>query len=361
MKVLIDIGHPAHVHLFKHFAWEMKKKGHDIFFSCRDKEFEIYLLEKYGFTYKSFGRKYGTKLGKMWGLVEFDIKEFLAGLAFKPDIFFSHGSIYAAHAAFLLKKPHISMEDTFNFEQINMYKPFSHAILTADYENPLKADKKVIPYAGYHELAYLHPKRFTPDENVLYEMGINKGEPYVIMRFVAWKATHDKGHKGISFKNKIQAIQQFKKYAHVFISSESGLPSDLKQFKISIEPDRMHDAIAFASFVFGESFTLLAEASVLGVPSILIHNTKCYYLREIQSKYGLTYNYTESMDDQIKAIDKGIFLLQNSTAKNQWQIRRRQMLSEKIDLTGFMVWFIENYPQSFSIMKKNNKYQNRFK
>ena len=65
MRILIDIGHPAHVHLFKHFAWEMQKKGHTIFFTCREKEFEIYLLEKYGFAFKSFGKKYFSPLGKI--------------------------------------------------------------------------------------------------------------------------------------------------------------------------------------------------------------------------------------------------------------------------------------------------------
>ncbi len=40
MRVLIDIGHPAHVHLFKHFAWETTKKGHDVTFTTREKEFD---------------------------------------------------------------------------------------------------------------------------------------------------------------------------------------------------------------------------------------------------------------------------------------------------------------------------------
>ena len=29
------------------------------------------------------------------------------------------------------------------------------------------------------------------------------------------------------------------------------------------------------------------------------------------------------------------------------------MLFEKIDVTGFMVWFVENYPESVGIMKEN--------
>ena len=45
MNILIDIGHPAHIHLFKNFAWEMQKKGHKILFTCRDREFLLRLLQ----------------------------------------------------------------------------------------------------------------------------------------------------------------------------------------------------------------------------------------------------------------------------------------------------------------------------
>ena len=86
--------------------------------------------------------------------------EWKTALAFKPDVFISHGSMYAAHAAFLRGKPHISLEDTFNFEQIRLYLPFTDVVLTSDYEHPFHSNK-VIHYAGYHELAYLHPSLYT--------------------------------------------------------------------------------------------------------------------------------------------------------------------------------------------------------
>ena len=65
MRILIDIGHPGHVHLFRPFAQEMIKRGHKILFTCREKEFEIELLEATGFDYKSFGKKFKTTAGKI--------------------------------------------------------------------------------------------------------------------------------------------------------------------------------------------------------------------------------------------------------------------------------------------------------
>ena len=360
MNILIDINHPAHVHLFRNFANEMQNKGNDIFFTCREKEFEISLLKNYNLNFKSFGKKYDSTLSKLLGLIKFDIKEFFEGLRFKPDILLSHGSIYAAHASFILRKPHISLEDTFNFEQVRLYSPFTDVILTGDYEHPALG-KNEIRYAGYHELAYLYPNYFTPDKSILNQLGIKENERYVIIRFVAWNATHDVGHKGINHKNKLHAINEFAKYAKVFISSEGELPAELENYKINITPAKMHDALAFASLLWAESFTMPAECAILGVPSIINHNTKSFYLYEQEKKYGLCFNFTESEEDQTKAIKKGIELLKDKEIKEEWQTRRKRMLKDKIDVTAFLVWFVENYPDSVKVMRENPVYQYRFR
>lgn len=360
MRILIDIGHPAHVHLFKHFAWKMQEKGHEVFFTCREKEFETDLLKACGFPFKSFGKKYNSPAGKLWGMIEFDVKEFIASLKFRPDILLSHGSIYAAQCSLLLGKPHISLEDTYNFEQIRLYLPFTRAVLTGQYDHPALG-KKEVQYAGYHELAYLHPSYFQPDKTIVQDLGLKQNEPYVILRFVAWNASHDYGHKGIRYENKLMAIQEFKKYARVFISSEAELPDEIKKYKINIPPQKMHDALAFAQLIWAESYTIPAECSILGTPSVINHDPKSFYLANQEKEYGLCFNYAESEEDQQKAIKKCIELLQTPELKDEWQKRRQKMLSDKIDVTAFMIWFVENYPQSVKIMKENPDYQFRFK
>lgn len=360
MKVLIDIGHPAHVHLFKNFAWEMEKKGHSILFTCRDKEFEIFLLQKYGFKYKSFGKKYKSLLGKILGLFIFDLKEIFTGIKFKPDILLSHGSIYAAHASFIINKPHISLEDTYNFEQIRLYKPFTKIILTSDYENPLKSDK-VLKYAGYHELAYLHPNKFTPNNEILSILGVKEGEKYAILRFVSWNASHDMGHKGMSLEMKIKAVNEFSKYAKVFVSSEGKLPEELEKFKIKIPADKIHDAIAFSSLLFGESSTMSEEAAMLGVPSIYMFNSSTIYTQHLEKEYKLIFNLSESLEDQSKAILLGTDLLKDNNSFQEWKNKKDKMLSKKIDVSAFLVWFVENYPESDRKMRKNPEFQYIFK
>ncbi|MFZ4522764.1 MAG: DUF354 domain-containing protein [Bacteroidales bacterium] len=360
MRILIDIGHPAHVHIFKNFAFEMMRKGNDILFTCREKEFEIELLKVYGLNYISFGRKYNSVIGKIFGLVIFDLKELFAGLKFKPDLFLSHGSIYAAHASFLMQKPHITLEDTFNFEQIRLYLPFTATILTGDYGHPPLGPKE-IQYSGYNELTYLHPNYFTADENVLNLLNVEKNEKYVILRFVAWNASHDFGYTGISMENKLLAIKEFEKYAKVFISSESELPEEIIKYKINIPPHKMHDVLSFAHLLLGESSTMAEECAMLGVPSVYLNQQGTYYTSHLEKKYSLVYNYTLSEEDQRNAIEKGIELLKSPDLKEEFQKRKQTMLSDKIDVTSFLIWFIESFPESISITKSQPEYQYIFK
>jgi predicted glycosyltransferase len=423
LNILIDIGHPAHVHLFKHFAREMTARGHQVHFTCRNREFVTELLQHEGFTFTSFGTNYPSAAGKLWGLLRFTWLLLRAGLQFKPDILLSHSSMYAAFAAFLLRKPHISFEDTFNFEQVRLCKPFTSAILTGDYDHPL-ISKKVVRYPGYHELAYLHPNRFTPDPSVLSELfpqspqnqyvqsklgsarsasdeaasllNYNLSSPqdsapsasdeaassntklkksilseamhracrsvevqntehrtqnpkFIILRFVSWSASHDIGHKGMTLENKLAAVKAFSAHAQVFISSELPLSPELESYRFPLPPHLMHHAMAFASLIFGESATMASEAAMLGIPAIYLDNTGRLYTREQEEKYGLVFTYTESEEDQQKAIAKGVELLTTSGIKEEWQEKREKMLAEKIDVTAWLVEFIEGFHKNGQI------------
>lgn len=360
MRILIDIGHPCDLHLYKHFVREMQKRGHVALFTCRDKDHLASMLAREGLPFKSFGPNHKSIIGKISGLPRFTWRVWQVARKFKPDVFMSSGSMYAAPVAFWQQKGHIVFEDTYNWEQVVLYKPFTRTIMTGDYDHPMKS-KKIIRYAGNHELAYLHPKRFKPDGSVLNEMGINDGEKHVIIRFVSWTASHDIGHDGISLENKVKAVQTFAMHARVFISSEEPLPPELEDYRFSLPRHRMHDAMAFASLVFGESATMASEAAVMGVPAIYLDNTGRGYTQELEEKYGLVFNFSESETDQLAAIAMGKQILQQPAAQNTWHKKRQRMLDDKIDVTGFMVWFVENYPNSVTTMKESPEYQHCFK
>ena len=358
MKILIDIGHPAHVHLFKNFAWQMEDRGHKILFTVRDKEYEIYLLQKYGFKYVSFGRHYSTKYGKIWGLFKFDFRMFRTALHFKPDILMGHGSIYTSHVSWLINKISILLEDTGNMEQVALYRPFTDVILTPDVLQENLGSKQ-IKYASYHEAAYLLPKYFQPDPTIYQYLGIDQKQSFILLRFVAWKATHDRGQKGISLENKKKAVEAFIKYGKVFISSEADLPANFEKYQLKIPPEKMHSVLYYADLLYGESTTMASECALLGTPAVFVNNVKAGVLQD-QQQYGLIYQFDESTTGQENSLTKAIDILNEPNFKSEWKERCQQLLKNKIDLTDFMIWFVEQYPDSFTIMKTNPDYQSRF-
>lgn len=53
MRVLVDIGHPGHVHFYKHAIWELQARGHEVLVSAREKDVTRALLDHYGFPYRN--------------------------------------------------------------------------------------------------------------------------------------------------------------------------------------------------------------------------------------------------------------------------------------------------------------------
>lgn len=341
MRVLFDIGHPAHVHYFKHSIFYLLKNGGSVFIAARDRYPVFALLEAYDLSYYNRGKGKDSLSGKLIYLLEADAKLYLKAKKFKPDLLVGFGSPYIAHVSKLLGKPSLIVDDTDN-AQLNhrLYKSFARHILTTSmFSHDFGAKHK--RFDGYMELAYLHPKYFIPDERVLRNFGLEVEDKFSILRFVSWNANHDVGHKGISDQQKIEAVNTFSKYGKVFITSEAGVPNELQANVIQIEPHRLHDLMAFSSLLFGESATMASESAMLGVPSIYIDNDGRSYTDELEIDYGLVKNFNESNESIANAIEAGekfLKLKDNSIFKRAQQ----QIIQDKTCFTDVLIAFLSN-------------------
>lgn len=337
MRILIDINHPAHVHYFRNFFSIMKSKGHDILFVARNKEIEHQLLSLYNIPFISRGKGNNGRIGKFVYLIYADLKLITISLKHKVDVYLNFLHPYPSQVAKLLGKVSLVFSDT---EHARLHHqltvPFATKIFTpACYRLDLGA--KQVRFNGFMELAYLHPRYYTPDRCVLKYLGVKEGEKYVIVRFVSWAAVHDFNHKGMSLENKRKAIEAMSLYARVFITSERALPDDLERYRVSIPIDRMHDALYFSSLLFGESATMASEAAVLGTPAIFIDNDGRGYTDEEASRYGIVFNYTESQADQEKAIEKATEILMEDVSCESYREVRERIVADCVDTTEFMV------------------------
>lgn len=355
MRLLIDIGHPGHVHLFRPFAKIMQKKGHELLFTCRQKEFEIELLKNAGFSYISFGKKYDSILGKILGLLVFNIKMLKTAIKFKPNIFLSAGSMYAAQVSSILRKPHIAFEDTGNMEQVNLYKPFTDVILTSDvFHRDL--GKKQIKYSGFHELAYLHPNHFTSDKTIVDSLALNPIKKTILFRFVSWNATHDIGQGGFMLSDKLRIVKKIAETYNVFISSESSLPAELEKYRLTTKPEQIHDVMSYVDLFIGEGATMASECAMIGTPAIYVNTMEAGSIDD-QEKSGLVFHFRKTEG----VLEKAKEVLIDPKAQDYFYSNYQKMLTKKIDVTAFLVWFIENYPNSKLIMKEKPNYQYKFK
>lgn len=361
MNILFSTNHPAQIHNFRLLAVELEKKGHKIFWMATEKDISKYLLNHYNIIYDLMLKPGTSYFSKAIVLIKntYQCIRFIRNN--KIDLIISRVSPYLSLAGFLLVKYHIALADTESSGFYNkLFSQFASALLTAkSFKRQLRKDQ--IRYDGNIELFYLHPNRFNPmqKKEVANLLGIKEKESYIVMRFVSWDAYHDKGLSGFTDENKLKAVKEFSKYTRVFITSEKELPEELEPYKISIPPERMHDVLAHAKMFFGESGTMASESAVLGRPAIFLDKNGRGYTDE-EGKYGLVHYFYNSLSDQDVAIQKGLELLQSSEFEAEAKKSHQNFMRNKIDVTGFMVWFVENYPESKKLMRENPDYQYKF-
>jgi predicted glycosyltransferase len=348
MRILIDINHPAHVHYFRNFIKIMESKGHNFLVIARDKEVTFNLLKAYNISFLSRGKGGKGFLGKILYMAKGDYLIYKAAKEFKPDIFLSFGSAYAAQVSALTQKPHIAFDDTEHAKiAAKFYRPFSQVIFTPTVYLG-KNFRKQLRFNGYMELCYLHPNYFSFTPKMLVDPS-GKNKKYVIIRFVSWDANHDmyNQNKGLSLEEKLKLIKYLEDKLDIFISSEIELPDSLKKFQLKTPPNEIHALMHHAELFVGESLTMASEAAILGTPAICISTINAGTLQD-QIKRGLVKKF-ENFNGVISAIEN----ISKNEYKKKFIMARNKLIEESIDVTKFMVWMIENYPESIHILKTN--------
>lgn len=346
MNILIDIGHPAHVHYFRNLYKELSLTN-NILITCKSIPIIELLLQHYNVQYIGLGVKGDGIVSKLAKQVKFTnqvhriIKERCIELAIGV-------STTILHATKLTQAHSILFDD--DDQEVQPFNakfgtPFADTIVSP---NTLQFEQlgRAVYYPGYHELAYLHPKRFSPDPAVLEKYGINAKKSYSILRFNAFKAHHDIKEMGMSILQKRTLVRELLEYGNVFITTEAGLDPEFEQYKLPIKPHEMHDFLFYAKALVSDSQTMSSEAAMLGVPSFRCNTFvgRISYLEEEEKRYGLTYGFRpHQFDWMLSCIKK---TLSRPNLDSDWICRRNAMLKDKIDVTAFWVWFIDNYPES---------------
>jgi predicted glycosyltransferase len=330
LRVLIDIGHPAHVHMLKHIIWRIEEIGGKVCITTRQKDVATDLLDAYGFDYHIVGL-HTSLADKVISLVKTTHKIMKVAQEFNPHAFLSIGPVHTALVSRMLNRICVALSDTEgSFVQSIFSVSFSNRILTPKVFGR-NLGKKHMRYNGYHEMSYLSPKYFKPDVKVLSKYGLTEEDTFFIVRVVSWDATHDWGQRGIADLRGL--VQHLQKYGEVVLSKESGVKTDLKDYTFTISPEDMHSMLSYARAYVGEGATMASESASLGTPSIYLNTQSLGYINE-EKAAGLVYHIipSENMNDRIyEAIDQIM-----KTPLAQFKERGQKFVASKIDVIDFI-------------------------
>jgi predicted glycosyltransferase len=364
MKILFYFGHPAQYLFLRETIKRLIADGYQIKILIKTKDVLEKLLIQDGFTYANIlpQERGKSKFAIAYSLLKRNLELLPIILRYKPNLLIG-GDASIAQIGTLLNINRIAItEDDYSVIKMlaRLTFPFTQTILCPEVCDVGHWKTKKIGYKGYMKLAYLHPNIFTQNKSIVEQYKFE--ENYVLIRLAKLTAHHDFGIKGIGYDlldNIISSIQ--KRGFQVLISAEKNIDKRFEKYLISIEPKDMHQVLSFATLLICDSQSMSVEASMLGIPSLRFSSFagRISVLEELEHQYGLTYGISPEQPELL--LSKLEELLVMDDLKGEFQARRRKMLTDKIDVTAFLVWFIENYPESKEIMKKDPDYQYNFK
>ena len=193
-------------------------------------------------------------------------------------------------------------------------------------------------YAGYHELAYLHPNRFQPDPGRLAEFGVGPDEPYSIVRFVSWQAVHDRRERGLTAKQKRHLVEVLQRRGRVLISSEApahrrpGRPGRPRAGRADPPPDRPRPARGGR---VGDH--VLGGGRARGARGVHRHHRPGLHRRRGAAlRAGPALHRGPVRHGRCRPSRRC-----SPRPASAWQAARQRLLDEKIDVTAWMVDYFE--------------------
>jgi uncharacterized protein len=340
------MGHPAHYHLFKHVIADLRGMGHETAILIKKKDVLEELLRSTGWEYHNIlpeGRG-DSKAGLAVGMAKRNWRMWRFCREHSPDVLVGT-SVEISHVGKLLGIPSINVNED-DWDVVPMYAklsyPWATAILAPQGCRMGKWEHKTTFYNGYHELAYLHPNRFTPEREVVNRY-FSASDPYAVIRFSSLNAHHDLGIRGITDNLAEQIIAEIQQHMQVWITSERPLQPEFEKLRMPIDPSDMHHILSFAEVYIGDSQTMAAEAGVLGTPFLRFNDFvgRISYLDDIEHHYQLGYGVPGSQPGLLLRHLEEILSIPNR--RELWQQRRQKMLSEKIDVSTWLVEYLSRY------------------
>lgn len=353
MKIAVFVNTPAEVHFYKNIIAGLERDGNQVFVLARDCGGTTDLLNELNVPFFQFSSPLDPEFGKITSIPHDVVNAFQYLKEKNVDLTTGCGT-YCTFTARLLKVPDITFNDcegTTNAELYALLKltyDFTDVFVTpSSFRQELGS--KHLKLESYKELAYLHPKYYTPDPSIFDLLDIPISQDYSLLRFNAPDCANVLGGMGLSDTDKIALVKELSNYGEVFVSSESDVPEPIQEYVLDVPKSRIHDVLSFASLFITETQTMATEAALLGTPTIRSSPVMgdCDPISiELEREFQLLFNLKTASEIAAKAVQ----LIKNPQTTDDWQKKRDRLLDRKLDMTALMVSLIEEYPESVAYL-----------
>lgn len=338
MKAMLSIDHPAWAHQFRHIVKMLGERGDEVLTLAVEKDGDTKLLDRFGIPYVLSAHSTGKNIVEKGLLfIGLCLEHTYRALRFQPDVLIGRASPMMAVAAWISRKPHIIYEDTeVSKFSLRICKRLTTKIITPKtFLTDLGPRQERLD--TYKELFYLHPNVFTPDKQVLRDVGFDPDEKYILVRFVAWNASHDIGRRGLSDAGKIALVRRLEQYGRVYVSAEGNVPEELKPNLLKTPYELIHHVLAFAQLVYSEGATMASEAVVLGTHALYVNTIVSGSTREQSERFHLLYNFNEGEDRYDRATAQAVELLETPNLTELGHEKQQKLLAEKVDINHYFM------------------------
>ena len=267
-------AHPSQVWILRQLEISLGSKYNFLWF-IRDKDISIQLADELSIKYTIVSKAQKGFWGNAIEMIVNIFKLIRFTRLHNIDLWISKYSSAHIVSRILKKKSIFFVDDDYELvpNLYNLSCPAADTILLPRVTNSGPHMKKLTRFNGLFELMYLHPSRFTPQDNIYEYLGITKTQKFAIIRLAALTAHHDAGIKGVSenlLEKVIDLCSSFE--IRVFITSEKPVSDTFEKYRLPIPISRIHHALFFAEFLLGDSQTMTSEAAVLGTPAFRINS-----------------------------------------------------------------------------------------
>jgi predicted glycosyltransferase len=333
-RVIFDSHHPKHYLAVRALAGRCRAYGVEAVLTGRKKDVLIDLIRQDGQEPIVLTSAQSGVVRKLGELAVYDWKLARLAMRLRPLALVGK-TVSLTHVGRLLGIPSILINDD-SAEQNPQFKylgyPFATRVLTSESLGESYGPRQR-SYPGLMELAYLHPKVFTPDPDIRRELGVAPEARIFVLRLAAHDAYHDVGCTGLPPLVVERLVDRLQRAGQVFLVSEAALPDRLARLRLPVPANRLHHVLAASDLVVGDGLSVCVEAALLGRPAIVVGSYvgKIAYAEVLEKRFGLLHGFKP---DQGEAIFATLESLLQPEALETWQRRRAKMLDVWADPTN---------------------------